>query len=260
MLFRLPLKVLIWQQKIDMRESRLYVDQDLKIGNKIALLKDKAHYVTNVKRLRIGGLIKLFNNSGKEFDAKLIVCNKKEVLLEIKDSKTIDNESKLKITLGLGVSRNRCMDYAIQKAVELGVSKITPLLTSFSHVEPTEDKKQDKLSHWRNIIISASEQCGRTRLTELDQWQSLQEYVQTNFSGMRLFFSPRVDSCLEQIEPSENELQIVIGSEGGFSQEEIKIVKEHGFYTTGLGSRVLRTETAVVTALSICQYKWGDLK
>ena len=259
MSLRLLRKVSIWQQGINMRIPRLYVDQPLQVDRQIELPQDKTHYISNVLRMHVGGAVKLFNDSDEEFDATLIELKKRAAVINVTGSVTSVRESPLKIMLGLGVSRGQHMDFAIQKAVELGVYEIVPVLTEFSNIKIQDSRKENKLSHWRNIIISATEQCGRTRLTKLREPVNYNEYLGREGISTRLIFHPGNSQILENVKLADNSLTLLIGPEGGFSDKEINLAGQKNYVVAGLGPRILRAETAVVTALSVCQHKWGDL-
>ena len=152
-----------------MRKLRLFIAGALKQGDIILPEPDRAHYLLNVLRLREGQAVQVFNDSGAEFEARLIAAGKHRTKLAIGEAMKKNSESSLRITLMLALSRGRGMDYAIQKAVELGVYEIMPVVTEFGSAGPAPERLQNKMAHWRRIIISASEQCGRNRLAILHE-------------------------------------------------------------------------------------------
>lgn len=242
-----------------MRIPRLYINQSVQSDTQIDLPQDKTHYISNVLRLRVGDPVKLFNDSDQEFNAKLLSMTKKSAVLEVETCSQINRESPLNITLGLGVSRGQHMDFSIQKAVELGVYQIVPILSEFSNVRLQESRKENKLLHWRNIIISATEQCGRTRLAKLADPLSYNDYLDKGDLLTRLILHPGDNGSLHNITTIDNSLTLLIGPEGGFSDGEVTKAKDAGYKVVSLGPRILRAETAVVTAISVCQQQWGDL-
>ncbi len=243
-----------------MRIPRLFIDRALSSGETIFLPQDKARHISQVLRMRSGDSIKLFNDSGYEFDSKIIGLTKKTVQLEIRTSSQVENESPLNITLCLAIARGQHMDFSIQKAVELGVNKIAPVISEFSNVKLQGNRIKNKLTHWQNIIISAAEQCGRNRLTRLLTPVTYREWLNSDESTTRIILHPGSQQSMSATEVDNNNLTLMVGPEGGFSDIEINEAKVKGYIPIGLGPRILRTETAVVSALSNAQQLWGDLK
>lgn len=245
--------------KYAMRISRVYLDRRLKTGHSIALPRDRSHYVINVLRIKKGDAIKLFNNTGYDFDARLVDITKKSARFKILGSSKNDLEPDLKITLALALSRGAQMDYALRKAVELGVDEIVPLITEFTAVRLEPSRLSNKLSHWKKIIISAAEQCGRSKLANLSAPVDFKVWIKKDLVTTRLIMRPQGDTPMQSIEINDNKICLIIGPEGGFSQAEIKFAERNNFRSVSLGPRVLRVETAVVSSLSLIQYCWGDL-
>jgi 16S rRNA (uracil1498-N3)-methyltransferase len=242
-----------------MRVPRLYIDMPLTTGETINLPRDKAHHISNVLRMRIGDSIKLFNGSGDDYQSKVIEIGKKNAQIEIAESIQVANESPLTINLCLAVARGQHMDFSIQKAVELGVKNIIPVTSEFSNVKIQDDRVHNKLAHWQNIIISATEQCGRSYLTEIQKPVSFVEWVRLDASKIRLILHPESLQSMANISLPDNELTLMIGPEGGFSDAEVELAQENGCDPINLGPRILRTETAVISAVSNAQQLWGDL-
>jgi 16S rRNA (uracil1498-N3)-methyltransferase len=228
-------------------------------GEIISLPREKAHHLSHVLRMRSGDAIKLFNNTGYEFDSTIVELTKKNARIEVKESCQVDNESILKITLYLAIARGQHMDYSIQKAVELGASKIIPVMSEFSNVKLQDDRVQNKMTHWQNIIINATEQCGRNRLTELMNPVSFSECLAINDSTSRLILHPFSQQAMSAMTIDNNQLTLMIGPEGGFSDAEVSEALDKSVIPVCLGPRILRAETAVVAALSNAQQLWGDL-
>lgn len=243
-----------------MRVPRLFIDMPLTTGEVINLPRDKAHHISHVLRMRIGDAIKLINDSGDEYQSKIIEISKKSAQIEIGESIQITNESPLIINLCLAVARGQHMDFSIQKAVELGVKNIIPVISEFSNVKIQDDRVSNKLAHWQNIIISATEQCGRSYLTQIQKPVPLAEWLSVEASKIRLILHPESQQSMPNINLSDDELTLMIGPEGGFSDAEVEHAQENGCEPISLGPRILRTETAVVCAVSNAQQLWGDLK
>jgi 16S rRNA (uracil1498-N3)-methyltransferase len=234
-----------------MRISRFYLPQSLSPGATIQLEADNAHYLRTVLRLKKGG-------KGGEFPATLVEAHKDAVSVALGDFNPREAESPLHTRLGLGISRGERMDLAIQKAVELGVSAITPLFTERCVVRLDEGRKDQRLGHWRKVAQSACEQCGRNRLAEVCEPIELESWVEHQ-TGLRLFLDPKGGKCLRELPPPQGPVCLLSGPEGGFAEHERVVALQAGFIALRLGPRVLRTETAALAALAAIQTVWGDL-
>lgn len=241
-----------------MRISRLYTHQPLSLDQQIELVDENAHYVRNVLRLKKDQPITLFNGQGGECLCRLAEVSKKRVLVEINKQINRTAESPLKIILGLGISRGDKMDWAVQKAVELGVNKITPLITERCVIKFRGDKKQQKQHHWENVVQHATEQCGRTILPELNNIETLQLWIQKQ-KGLKIILDPHAEKSLKELNVEKMQITLLSGPEGGFSHQERELAIADGFIPIRLGARVLRTETASLAAISAIQMLWGDL-
>ncbi len=242
-----------------MRISRLYLPSPLAPGAELELDDRARQYVLQVLRLKPGAALILFNGDGDEYMAKLDLAEKRRATVLLGEKHSPERESPLAIQLGLGISKGERMDYAIQKAVELGVTKITPLFSQHCVVRLDEKRIQNRLRHWQGIIISACEQCGRNRLADLHAPMGFSRWIEMDSTGIDLILAPQASQVLGQIHPPPQQLRLAIGPEGGFSDEEIAAATSGGFTAVSLGPRILRTETAVVASLSALQTLWGDL-
>ena len=242
-----------------MRIPRVFINQKIISSEIISLTEDKVHHIMHVLRLRVGDQIKLFNNTGLEFRAEIIEATKKTIRVQVKDDGQLENESPLTITLCLAISRGSRMDFSIQKAVELGVTTIIPIISEFGNVKLTGSRTDNKLSHWRKIIIGAAEQCGRNKLAELQSPIIFNEYLNSDSTATKLILHPGVEQMMSKITIKNGRLILMIGPEGGFSDLELQRASDNNYIPISLGPRVLRTETAVVCSLSNAQQLWGDL-
>jgi 16S rRNA (uracil1498-N3)-methyltransferase len=170
-----------------------------------------------------------------------------------------DVESPLLVKLGIGISRGDRMDWAIQKAVELGVSQLAPLITERCVIKFNDEKKQQRWQHWQGIVQHAAEQSGRTRLPVLTQIDEFALWLQQQH-GLCVFLDPFAEQTLTELEPLDHKVTLLSGPEGGFSDKERQAAKALGFVPVRLGARILRTETAVLSALTAVQTLWGDFK
>lgn len=242
-----------------MRVSRLFLPGTLAPRSERVLGEDAAHYVRDVLRLAVGDGLVVFNGEGGEWAARVVAMRRHEAVLAIDDFHPREAESPRAIRLALGVTRGERMDYAIQKAVELGAARVSPLLTERCVVRMDPARWSSRLEHWRKVAASASEQCGRNRLLCIDapcafgEWLALQ-------SGPRFVCDPAASVGLSaQPEPEGDELCLLTGPEGGLSPWEREAAVASGFVPVRLGPRILRAETAAVAALTVLQTLWGDL-
>lgn len=242
-----------------MRISRLYVAQPLQLGEQLTLDEDASHYVRTVLRLKQDQAIVLFDGQGCDFVCHFTEVSRKTVRVLVNEKLSRDVESPLRITLGMGVSRGDRMDWAVQKAVELGVHALTPLITERCVIKFDADKKQQRRQHWQHIVQHAAEQSGRSVLPVLHDVAHINEWVGAQ-QGLKVFLDPYAEKTLADIQPDAMHLTLLSGPEGGFSDQEREQAKAAGFIPVKMGPRILRTETAVLAALAAAQSLWGDFR
>lgn len=234
---------------------RFYVDAELALGT-VHLPEATSHYLSRVLRLAVGAQIQLFDGSGHEYLSEITAISKKVVSVELTEQVAGLPDSSLVIHLGQGLSRGERMDWAIQKATELGVTEITPLFTERCEVRLNDERAEKRLAHWRQIAISACEQCGRSTIPVIHPPQAIAEWMQTVQADLKLVLHPVAQPLTAHQPP--NSLAFLIGPEGGLTEAEVAQAAGAGFLPARLGPRVLRTETAPVVALSVAQQLWGD--
>jgi len=243
-----------------MRLTRVYVDEPLASGAQIRLGESAAGHVVRVLRLRSGDVLTLFNGRGGEYAASIDKLHGGEVTLSVGEHRPIERESPFPLTLAQGVSRGERMDLVVQKATELGVARLVPVLTERSVVRLDTEQADRKSSHWRAIVTAACEQCGRNRLPEVALPAQLREFLrQSAGDGVRLLLSPEATRRIEDAPRSATGVTVLIGPEGGLSEAEQEDALAAGFTAVNLGPRVLRTETAAIAALTLLQRAFGDL-
>lgn len=242
-----------------MRISRIYTDLPLKLENSVMLEGQQAHYLSKVLRLKANASLILFNGDGFEYKSCVTDIGKHNITLEIQEAVAANSESHLQTILGLGLSRGERMDIAIQKSTELGVSEIVPLFTAFSEVKLQGERLQKKLRHWQQVAISACEQSGRNRIPKIHLPVDYSSWCKSLECELKLIFEPNGNSALPNQE-KPTEVALLIGPEGGLSDQEIKHATSTGFQAVRLGPRILRTETAPIAALTSLQLLWGDFK
>ena len=240
-----------------MRISRLYTPTPLTTGKHIELDDDNGHYVRTVLRLKTDDPIILFNGQGGEYSCLVAEVSRKTVSIAVEQWSDRSVESPLQVTLGLGISRGDRMDLTVQKSVELGVNRITPLLTERCVVQFKGEKKPQRLLHWQKIVQHAAEQSGRTTLPPLLEVETLQNWISKQ-QGLKVFLDPYAETTLMELKPETMKVTLLTGPEGGFSNTERDLAKASGFIPVRLGARILRTETASLAALAAVQMLWGD--
>ena len=240
-----------------MRLSRFFIDAPLSLGQH-DLPEAQAHYIGRVLRRAVGDAVQLFDGSGQEYLGELIEVGKKTVRVELREAIAGLTESPLRIHLGQGLSRGERMDWAIQKATELGASEITPIVSERCEVRLKDERADKRLAHWRQVAISACEQCGRSVLPVIHPPLELAAWLQQVEADLKLVLHPIAEPLLSHARPAT--LAFLIGPEGGLNDAEVQQAELAGFHPARLGPRVLRTETAPVVALSVAQHLWGDLQ
>ena len=244
-----------------MRLSRVYLDSPLALKAVISLPKEIAHYLSNVLRLSVGDQLLVFNSQQGEFRARLISVAKRKVNIELLEKNRgvhdLARRASLSIHLILGLSRGDRMDFAVQKSTELGVNEITPTYTEYGEVRLKPERVTKKLQHWQKIAISACEQSGRVDVPVINKPISLMELSLGEYVNKWMLEPSGSDALPQSI--AANNIALLVGPEGGFSENEIAWAQCNDFQILALGSRILRTETAPVAAIAILQHKYGDM-
>ena len=230
--------------------NRIYQKSKLSVGDTVQLDKPASQHVLNVLRLRVGEEIVLFNGDGGEYRATISGQTKQLAELSIHAFDPIDREPTLAIHLGQCLSRGERMDYAIQKSVEVGVAEITPLLSSRCNVKLADERIEKRLAHWQNIIISACEQSGRTRLPILNPPVELKDWV-SRCKGLSFVADFQQNPIVH--DGNIRQANLLIGPEGGLTSDEIQFAHQHQFQSLSLGKLTVRTETAPVVAITQLQ-------
>jgi 16S rRNA (uracil1498-N3)-methyltransferase len=242
-----------------MRLTRVYVDAPLASGMRVTLQGSAAGHLTRVLRLRVGEALTVFNGAGGEYAASIEHAHAGRVAVAIGELRAIERESPLTLTLAQGVSRGERMDLVVQKATELGASGVAPVLAERSVVRLTAQQAERRLNHWRAIAIAACEQSGRNRLPAIASPVPLKDLLRTSDGSMRLLLSPAATATLADLPRLVSAITVLIGPEGGLAEAEQEAAVAAGFRPVRLGPRVLRTETAAITALALLQREFGDL-
>lgn len=244
-----------------MRTIRLHADLPLAAGADFVLPPEAAEHATRVLRLPVGAPLVLFNGDGCDYAATITAIDKRAVRVQVTACEPVHNESPLPLLLAQGIARGDKMDLIVQKATELGVAGIVPLLTERSEVRLDAERSAKRLAHWQSVAISASEQSGRARVPRIAPIQPLAAWLGglADDGRLRLALLPQAAKTIGELHFGAAGGVLVIGPEGGLGEADNRALAQHGFLGLRLGPRILRTETAGLAALSALQACHGDL-
>jgi 16S rRNA (uracil1498-N3)-methyltransferase len=240
--------------------TRIYFPGSIPDHGLCDLPSAKAHHVAHVLRLEPGDVVTLFDGRGVSYDAAITKCARGEVSVQLKGRRDEDRESPLQVTLAQAVSSGERMDYTIQKAVELGISAIQPLMAERCVVRLSGERAAKRVAHWQSVVSAACEQCGRNRVPEVRPLLSMRGWLDGagGAEGFRLLLAPDGQVVLRSLPRPSAMVTVLAGPEGGFTAAEAADAERFGFQSLRLGPRVLRTETAAVALLAAMQALWGD--
>ena len=242
---------------------RFYCPIPLSVESRVALPEAAARHACRVLRLREGDDLVLFDGKGGEYAVSIAVVERERVAVDVHEWRDADCEAPINVTLVQALQSGEKMDLTVQKAVELGVSRIVPVTSRRSVVRLEGERAQRRVEHWRNVAISACEQCGRNRVPEVLSLDGLERWLGKagDKDVLRLMFAPGSAQTLDSIAPPPGgQIELLIGAEGGLAPEEVERAVRAGFVSIRLGPRILRTETAGLAALAAIQCLWGDFR
>lgn len=240
--------------------TRIYFPDPIPDHGACQLPAAKAHHVVHVLRLTPGAPVILFDGNGQAYDAEITKCVRGEVSVQVRDRRDDDRETPLQAMLVQAVSSGERMDYTIQKAVELGVAAVQPVLAERCVVRLSGERAAKRTAHWQGVVAAACEQCGRNRVPRVGQLLPLRDWLEqpAEESALRLLLAPGAATGLHQLSRPAGMVTVLAGPEGGFTATETGDAERAGFIPLRLGPRVLRTETAAVALLAALQALWGD--
>ena len=244
-----------------MRTIRIYVDQPLKSGVEVSLPRQAAAHVGRVLRLRSGDPLVLFNGDGLDYACELIESGAREARVRVRAERAAAAESPLRITLAQALARGEKMDWIVQKATELGVASIVPLITERSEVKLDIARAEKRVAHWLGVATGACEQSGRARIPVMHTPVTLSSWLQSldpQKPEARLALLPDGEIKPRDLGRIESAVLLVVGPEGGFGESDIAALRNAGFRALAIGPRILRTETAGIVALAALQSLYGD--
>lgn len=244
-----------------MRTPRIYTDLALDTNKTVCLETAASIHIRDVLRLKPNAKVILFNGDGCDYVGKIISLTKKLVEISIADVSAVDNESRQHIHLFQPLCRAEKMDWCVQKATELGIQLITPVICKHSNVKLAGNKIDKKINHWQSVIHSACEQSGRSLVPVINAPTTLADAINElpSHSMLRIISVPGARQSMTELSNETRKTVCLIGPEGGFSEDEVILAENHQFQPVSLGPRILRLETAVIAMLSILQATWGDL-
>lgn len=238
---------------------RIFLDCELQEGNLLELPREAAHHLSTVLRRRPGDSLTLFNGNGYEYTASIVSLEKRRVSVRL-DEQTDScqhRESPLHIHVGLTLTKGQKMDLAIQKLVELGVNRITPLIGARSVVKLDQQRETSRLAHWQGVIVSACEQSGRCAIPEIGHVCAIDEWPGLCREELRLILDPEASVSMKGLVNFQS-VALAVGPEGGFSNDEVMSLVNQGVQSIRLGNRILRAETAPLAAVAALQTLHGD--
>ena len=241
-----------------MRSYRVHSNSDLNVGQSAVLDERSSHHLARVLRVKADDAVTVFNGDGYNYHSRVSAVTKTNVTVDLLTKEDPCNESPLSTHLGLAVSKGDRFEWAIKKATELGVSSISPILSQRVDVRLSPERWQKKQDHWQQIVISACEQSGRAVVPEVHPPQPLGSWVEVTEADQKFCLHPGLNSALPTTPPSN--VALLVGPEGGLSDDEVALASNYGFLGLNLGPRILRTETAPLVALSVIGTQWGDLR
>ncbi|MDD5383984.1 MAG: 16S rRNA (uracil(1498)-N(3))-methyltransferase [Gallionella sp.] len=243
---------------------RFYCPPPLPLGGSFDLPPDAAHHAARVLRLREGNRVEIFDGLGNECHGVIAELSGKRVVVGEITAGNVNRESPLPVMLAQALSSSEKMDWVIQKATELGVTEIQPLDTERSVARLSAERAEKRLEHWRQVTISACEQCGRNVLPtihaplDIMAWLQQMKELPQESSAAKFILLPQGATSLHSQEKPQGQVVLLVGAEGGFTQAESESALHCGFTAIRMGTRVLRTETAAVAGLAALQTLWGD--
>jgi 16S rRNA (uracil1498-N3)-methyltransferase len=242
------------------RVIRAFVDGLLVPGQRLTLPEDAAAHLVRVLRLQAGDECVLFNGDGHDYAARITAATKRGVDAEVLSARAVDNESPLRITLLQGIARGEKMDWILQKATELGIAAVVPVHSERSEVKLEGDRAGKRVAHWRSVLESACEQCGRARVPALAAPQALREATAELPAVPRYLLDPEAGQAIATLSSLPEGCVLAVGPEGGWSPRDREVLRVAGFTGLRLGPRILRTETAGIAAIAALQAMFGDLR
>lgn len=232
-----------------MNYTRIYCGQNLEIGKVLTLLQDSSKHLAQVLRKKEGSLIELFDGKGSSYTAEIISSQKKRVKVKLVEEPVFHDRKGIKISLGQSLIKKEPFSFSIQKATELGVVSISPLYTERTVIKLKSNSTKSRKARWQSIATHACQQCGENWLPEINEIQPLEDWTQAVNTKHKIVLYPGAETKLSSL-TFDDSVAIAVGPEGDFTDSEIKLLTKKDFLPVKLGERVLRADTAVISAVS----------
>lgn len=242
-----------------MRIPRYFIDQEIEINQNLSLPSELHRHAIQVLRGKAGDALILFNGRGGEYHAEFTEVDKRKSSVAITSFDSTERESALDIQLVLALIKSDKFDFALQKAVEMGVSSVQPVTAARSVMNLKAGRSDKKMQHWQGVITSACEQSGRTQVPKLLPIISFNDYLLASTDRIKLAMLPEATEHLSELSTPNQPIALLVGPEGGFRDDEVSLMKQQRVQAVKFGPRILRAETAVIAGLALCQNQWGDL-
>lgn len=242
-----------------MRSTRVYHPDRLQVGRDVTLAEAASHHLGRVLRMKAGDAVVLFDGSGGEYRGTIRGVERSGMRVRVEAFDDVERESRLEVGLVQSVSAGERMEYTLQKAVELGVAWIQPIVTRRSKVRLEGERADKRVAHWQRVVHAACEQCGRNRVPSVRPLLDFTAWLaEVPGAEHRLVLDPDAPRALSACGPIDAAVELLAGAEAGLAPEEMELLLQYGFVAVRLGPRVLRTETAGLAALAALQALWGD--
>ncbi|MDY7030275.1 MAG: 16S rRNA (uracil(1498)-N(3))-methyltransferase [Thermodesulfobacteriota bacterium] len=244
---------------------RFFIEKEAVKDNVAEIVGEDARNISRVLRLGIGDNVILFDEDGLEYHCVIRQRNSKRLKVEIIQKVYLQRESSVEIILGQGLPKLHKMDIIVQKSTELGIHELVPFHAHRSMPKLDRERLIKKVERWRKIALEATKQCGRNIIPHIEYPIDFKEIIKNEEAtdGLKLFLWEG-DGTIDlreilQANSDKKRFIVLVGPEGGFTDKEVQDANEHGFKTASMGSRILRSETASISIVSIIQYMFGDL-
>lgn len=241
------------------------VGKPVATGERLTLSLEESHHLLRVLRLERGDEVFVFDGCGNEYRCRFAEPDGKRAVVEVAETLTDEVESPLALVLAQALAKGEKFDWIVQKATELGVCRIVPLLTAQADVRLKDEQASRRRERWQRIALEAAKQCGRRRLVEISEPLRVKEFLQNAAAGVRLYCSERGGALLEEaligdvVDRQTSTVTVFVGPEGGWSNAEIDCFADYHCQPVTLGRRILRAETAAIVAVALLQHRLGDL-
>lgn len=242
-----------------MRVPRVYLDADIQSGQLLRLPARQSNYLCKVLRMQSGRELWLFNGRGGAWLCQIDEADAKQALVSVEAFDQENHESPLQLELAIALSKGDRFELVLQKATELGITRIQPMMTEHTDVKLNAERLKKKHEHWQGVLISACEQSGRNLVPELLPVTGFGDLLSQPSTMTGILLDPLSSGKLSGLRLPENGIRLYVGPEGGFSELELDLARKAGLQGIRLGPRVLRTETAPLAIISVLQAYFGDL-